>query len=297
MASRKNKRPTVARAAKARKAKPTPERNEVTLGEHIIQKMEDIHVVLGHISMALNERNKMLSVVTSETEKQTISIAKAAAAVTIDRVEFPPGTTTDHLGVTHMPGSAEPAAPAGKKRGRPSKEEIAARAAKVGLPATATLAEVKAAEAGGQTSDPLSAEVKLAAALKERQEAGGPLPFETEKFPQMCACGVREDLPPHLHAKGCPVHHKTEPAPAHRSAPAAQTSEPTPPPPDRSASPTVTEAPPAPSLQDVRDAAIVFIGKHGKEKLGEILKTVAGAEKLTSVPPEKLGAVLAAVQE
>ena len=48
---------------------------------------------------------------------------------------------------------------------------------------------------------------------------------------------------------------------------------------------------------NVRAAVVVCIGKQGKEKLGEIRKTVAGAEKLTSVPPEKVGAVVAAVQE
>lgn len=247
MASRKQKKPRAAR--RVVQSPPT----EKTLGESIIEQMLVLNAVLTDISTTLRERNAMLSVVTSETAKQTASIAKAAAAVVAD-----PPPVAARVAQDPLPAGATVAATP-RKRGRPSKAELAARAA--------------SASQGEPEALPTKA----------------PEVFTQDKFPQMCACGVREDLPPHLHAKGCPVHHKQEPVPEHRASP---TSEPTPPPPAAQA----TEAVPAPTHDDVRAVAISFIGKHGKEKLGELFKGF-GFDKLTSIPAEKLPAVLAAIQK
>lgn len=246
MASKKQKRPTVARAPRQPRA---PKVTEKTLGESIIEQMMEANRNLAFIATALRARNEMLSVVTSETAKQTAAYQKVADTIT-DPLEKTPAAVRPGPMAAAPPVEGEPPR---KKRGRPSKAELAAREAARGEEIQKTVDFVE----------------------------------QTGKFPQMCPCGVREDVPKHLHAKGCPVHFPAEPVPAHRET----TSEPTPPPPAAQA----TEAVPAPTLDDVRTTAIAFVGKHGKEKLAALLQKYA-AEKLSSVATDKLPALLADLQ-
>lgn len=225
-----SKKPRIPKTRRAKRAAPAV--TEKTLGESIIEQMQSVNGHLSVIVEALQERNRMLSVVTSGDTKPTLMSVAAAAFDPAREIEIPPQQTNVAV------------APTGKKRGRKSNAEKAALAA----------------AAAAQTSIPAEKQAFVPAAAE---------------FPKQCPCGVREDVPKHLHAKGCPVHFPAEPVPAHRET----TSEPT----------------PAPTIDDVRATAISFVGKHGKEKLASML-TKYGADKLSSVPTEKLGALLADLQ-
>jgi hypothetical protein len=112
-------------------------------------------------------------------------------------------------------------------------------------------------------------------------------------FPKACPCGVREDLPPHLHSQRCPVHGDGQLA-EHQKASVAGAAEvvekqPAPVPP---AAPAATPT----TLDDVRGVAIAFAGKHGKEKLAAVLATFK-VEKLSSVSPDSYAALMAKLQE
>jgi hypothetical protein len=241
MASKKSKKPRIPRARRA------PKVTEMTLGESIIEQMQTFNATLALVVKLLAERNSMLSVVTSPVVMGEAAQRKAETPLPSDLIAGR-GDVVLH--------STQPVATAPKKRGRPSKAEIALRAAQVeGNP------------------------VKV-----EQAEAAITTPVEQARpFPKTCPCGVREDVPKHLHAKGCPVHFPAESR--------ETTSEPTPPPPAAQA----TEAVPAPTLDDVRASAISFVGRHGKEKLAAMLASF-GAEKLSSVATDKLPALLAAIQ-
>jgi len=58
------------------------------------------------------------------------------------------------------------------------------------------------------------------------------------------------------------------------------------------AAPVAPAAPAVVKVDDVRGAAIAFIGKHSKERFTEILKGY-GATNISTVPPEKLAHLLA----
>lgn len=210
---------------------------------------DKIVAVLERLVVATEARNAMLSIVTAPPT------VVAPGAV---KVELPPGD------ITVVPEN--PLEPVKRKRGRPSKAELEARAA---------AAEV--------TAPPASTTL-------EQGAEGEPDPTEPvhKAFPKACACGVREDLPPELHSKKCPVH-------GDKPAPAAPPPAPPPAPPKeepKAAPPPVTKLP---SIDDVRAVAISFAGKHGKEKLAETLKKY-GADKLSSVPEEQRAALLADLQ-
>ncbi len=246
---------------KPRAPKPTRSAtvSEKTLGESIIEQMQTFNATLGLVVKLLAERNMMLSVVTSPKVMGEAAQRKAETPLPSDLgpVVKP---APDAVPLVLVPATVSVAAP--KKRGRPSKAELALRAAQVeGNPA-----KVDAAEA----------------AITAQTAAE----FRRDEFPKMCPCGVREDVPKHLHAKGCPVHFPAEPVPAHRN-PAAEVAA------------AITEANgplPAPTLDDVRASATAFVGKHGKEKLVAMLQSF-GAEKLSSVATDKLPALLAAIQK
>lgn len=108
--------------------------------------------------------------------------------------------------------------------------------------------------------------------------------------PNPCkGCGMNLNDPADKHSAGCPIENarlgvKTSaasaPPPAATAAPAAQ--------------PAPVTAAPSPTLDDVRAVAITFAGKHGKEKLSEVLKKF-GADKLSSVPEEQRGELMKAL--
>ncbi len=245
MASRKQKRPSITRQPRTAKV------TEKTLGESIIEQMAAFNQTLLAIHAEMKARNGMLSVVTSEQKKQTDAMTAMVNGPPVEVTPPAEGSQTQAL----------PAEPLKRKRGRPSKAELAAREAARGEEIQKTVDFVE----------------------------------QTGKFPQMCPCGVREDLPPHLHGKGCPVHAPKEAPPAHRV-------------PDRTggdalaqdvalahADRVINPPVPAPTYDDVRAVAITFIGKHGKEKLGDLIKSF-GAPNLTALPVEKLPDLLAKLQ-
>ena len=223
-----------------------PKVSEKTLGESIIEQMVRFNTTLLSIHAAMTERNGMLAAVTKD-EPTPLKMARAAPVV-IGLVTTEPQKAVEHLQMVEdtVEHSTLPVAATPRKRGRPSRADLAARVAAAGPVMDGTPLE----------NNPLNKP-------------------PVEKFPQMCPCGVREDVPKHLHAKGCPVHFPAEPVPEHRAAPQETTV--------------------APTLDDVRATAIAYVGTHGKEKLAEILKGF-GADKLSSVPAEKLPALLAALQ-
>lgn len=165
-------------------------------------------------------------------------------ATTPDRVDFTPGLPPAPATPAEVAAAIAPP----KKRGRRSNAEIAA---------------AKAAE----MSEPAST-------VLEKAAEGEPV---HKTFPKACPCGVREDLPAHLHAQACPVHGKPgEPVPAR-----------------------VVEAVKPPvvplTVDDVRGAAIAFAGKHGKERLASLLSGYS-AGNLSGVNPTHYPALMAALQ-
>lgn len=131
-------------------------------------RMEDIVLVLRDIRESLTQRNTLLQGTISAPVPaiKVEEIAKAVAAAPLA-----------------TPAEVEAALPPKKKRGRPSKADLAARAA-----AAAT---------------PTAEQVLETASEGEMEEVGAPV--------EICACNVRADLPPHLHGHDCPVYNKPAP--------------------------------------------------------------------------------------
>ena len=295
MASRKKPRiPKTRRAAKPARAGKNPPVTEKTLGESIIEQMVRHNELLAGIVAAMQQRNGMLSVVTSPAP----TMAHATPVVT-GLVGRPSGlvTTDVQKAIEHLNITTEAPAVADlprRKRGRPSKAELALREAqKEGNPVKVEQAEA-APTAGGTDTTRETEAVEEAAFLG--------------KYPARCPCGVLEVLPKHLHGKGCPVHFPAEPEPDNRTAEAAAA--------EKAAikgafvaaagassavramaaTPEEIKTPiAAPTLDDVRAVAIVYIGKHGKEKLTALLGQFK-AEKITALDPAHYPAVLAAIQ-
>jgi hypothetical protein len=259
---------------KQKKVVRKPKATEKTLGESIIEQMVLVNHALTCIVGALADRNKMLAAVARppmHTGKPVIvmdEITRAAVGGPPVSPSAPPASTVLDQAAEGEPPAA-PKVTTGKKRGRPSKAELAARAA--------------AADAEQTT-------------IPETFVSG------TAQFFKQCPCGVREDVPTHLHAKGCPVHFPGEPGKSEVEKPLnevlAQHEK------DKEVYAVVGSlqgrvntgaAPPPPTLDDVRATAIGFVGKHGKEKLVTIIQK-HGAGNLSAVPPANLPALLAELQ-
>lgn len=89
-----------------------------------------------------------------------------------------------------------------------------------------------------------------------------------------------------VHTAACPVAHpKAAPVPP-PAPPVAAPAAPAPAPVNNAASYTI---------DDVRAVAITYAGKHGKEKLGAVLRKY-GAGNLSSVPAEMYAALMAELQ-
>jgi hypothetical protein len=216
--------------------------------------------------------------------EQMIQVNDTLAALVIvlkDRQALTPAAAEVEKVIAEV-AQVEPATPA----------EVAAAMAPKERQRRRTKAEMEAARAADAEANALAKFSDTAAGTVLTQGAEATpahLPF-----PKACACGVREDLPPHLHSHGCPIHGDKKLATTNGSSVAGATEvvekqpaavQPAPP----------AAAPTALTMDDIRGVAIAYAGKHGKEKLAEVLSKFK-SEKLSAVAPTDYPALMSALQ-
>lgn len=257
MARFKKKKKTTRKYTRRIKTTEAPTVTEKTLGESIIEQMTRVNETLATLVLVLRERQTCGGKHTTPVEQVVLNTVAAAASLP---AEAPRGQTT---------GMEPPVPP--KRRGRPPKIK----------PENLGPAEAARDDAG--------------TVLEKAAEGEPDTQFDRSVFPKACACGVREDLPAHLHSKHCPVHgdgklppHMVQEPKLPEVAPQAPVTAP----------PTVAADPvevKPPSMDDVRGLAIAFIGQHGKEKLSEVLASF-GCEMLSGLKAEDRAPLMAKLQ-